>query len=49
MELKSTASFKDVDIDTMLEHTTFDEFMKGLYVNKVVAAKPKNDAGANDF
>jgi len=31
MELKSTASFKDIDIDAMLEHTTFDEFMKGLY------------------
>ena len=35
MELKSTASFKDVDIDAMLEHTTFDDFMRGLYVNRV--------------
>jgi len=35
MELKSTTSFKDIDIDAMLEHTTFDEFMKGLYANKV--------------
>ena len=35
MELKSTASFKDVDIDSMLEHTTFDDFMQGLYLNKV--------------
>ena len=35
MELKSTGTFKDVDIDEMLEHTTFDDFMKGLYVNKV--------------
>ena len=35
MELKSTSSFKDIDIDRMLEHTTFDEFMKGLYLNRV--------------
>ena len=35
MELKSTSSFKDIDIDRMLEHTTFDDFMKGLYVNRV--------------
>lgn len=35
MELKSTQSFKDIDIDSMLEHTTFDEFMKGLYMNKI--------------
>ena len=36
MELKSTASFKDVDIDAMLEHTTFDEFMRGLYNSRVL-------------
>lgn len=35
MELKSTSTFKDIDIDAMLEHTTFDEFMAGLYMNKV--------------
>ena len=39
MELKSTTSFKDIDIDAMLEHTTFEEFMRGLYMNKV-AQKP---------
>lgn len=32
MELQSTSSFKDIDIDKMLEHTTLDDFMKGLYV-----------------
>jgi len=31
MELTSTSSFRDIDIDRMLEHTTMDDFMKGLY------------------
>lgn len=31
MELQSTTTFKDVDIDKMLEHTTLDDFMRGLY------------------
>jgi hypothetical protein len=31
MELQSTSSFKDIDIDKMLEHTTLDDFMRGLY------------------
>ena len=31
MELESTSSFKDIDIDKMLEHTTMDDFMRGLY------------------
>lgn len=35
MELKSTAAFKDIDIDSLLETTTFDEFMKGLYTTKI--------------
>ena len=39
MELKSTTSFKDIDIDAMLEHTTFDEFMKGLYTSRVAQTK----------
>ena len=43
MELKSTASFKDIDIDTMLETTTFDEFMKGLYTSKI--SQTKTEAG----
>ena len=37
MELQSTAMFKDVDIDKMLQHTTLDDFLRGLYVNKPVA------------
>jgi len=44
MELKSTASFKDVDIDSMLEHTTFDDFMRGLYLNKVASTSKKSTA-----
>lgn len=32
MELESTAQFKDIDIDKMLEHTTLDDFMRGLYM-----------------
>ena len=47
MELKSTTSFKDVDIDAMLEHTTFEDFMKGLYANKV--AKTTTKSGQTDF
>jgi hypothetical protein len=31
MELKSTASFKDIDIDALVETTTFDQFMSGIY------------------
>ena len=34
MELESTTSFKDIDIDKMLEHTTLDDFMRGLYTGK---------------
>lgn len=34
MELESTSSFKDIDIDKMLEHTTMDDFMRGLYTNQ---------------
>lgn len=46
MELKSTTQFKDIDIDAMLEHTTFEEFMKGLYSSRVATQKtnePKNE------
>ena len=39
MELKSTASFKDIDIDAMLEHTTFEEFMKGLFTSRITQQK----------
>ena len=31
MELRSTASFKDVDIDAMVEMTTLDQFMSGIF------------------
>lgn len=30
MELKSTATFKDLDIDALVETTSFDEFMSNL-------------------
>lgn len=43
MELKSTASFKDIDIDAMLEHTSFDDFMKGLYSHRVAQTAIKAD------
>lgn len=33
MELESTTSFKDIDVDKMLEHTTMEDFMRGLYVS----------------
>jgi len=48
MELRSTSTFKDVDIDGMLEHTSFDEFMQGLYINRA-KTNTKGDAGMTDF
>lgn len=35
MELQSTVAFKEVDIDQMLQHTTLDDFLRGLYVKAV--------------
>lgn len=34
MELKSTATFKDIDIDALVETTSFDEFMGNLFRGK---------------
>ena len=48
MELKSTSTFKDIDIDAMLEHTSFDEFMQGLYMNRA-KSNTKGEAGMTDF
>ena len=38
LELKSTVSFKEIDIDKMLEHTTLDDFLRGLYLNQAASA-----------
>lgn len=52
MELQSTTSFKDIDIDRMLEHTTLDDFMRGLYTKdrsegfSQLEQKEKNVMGA---
>ena len=35
MELQSTVAFKQIDIDQMLQHTTLDDFLRGLYVKAV--------------
>jgi hypothetical protein len=35
LDLLSTVSFKEIDIDTMLKHTTLDDFLRGLYINTV--------------
>lgn len=32
MELQSTVAFKEVDIDQMLQHTSMDDFLRGMYV-----------------
>ena len=40
MELQSTVAFKEIDIDQMLQHTTLDDFLRGLYVKAV-------DGGSN--
>ena len=37
MELQSTVAFKEIDIDQMLQHTTLDDFLRGLYVKAVDA------------
>lgn len=50
MELRSTATFKDIDIDAMLEHTTFDDFMKGLYANRIASdSTRKGEKLPNEF
>ncbi len=46
MELESTSSFKDIDIDKMLEHTTMDDFMRGLYTSQTETDK-KQDKNAD--
>lgn len=33
MELESTVSFADIDIDKMMENTSMDDFMRGLYMD----------------
>ena len=43
MELQSTVSFKEIDIDKMLEHTTLDDFLRGLYVNSLGASSSAAD------
>ena len=35
MELQSTVAFKQIDIDQMLQHTTLDDFLRGLDVKAV--------------
>jgi len=37
MELQSTVAFKEIDIDEMLQHTSLDDFLRGLYVKAVEA------------
>ena len=31
MELESLTQSRDIDLDAMLEHTTLEQFMHGLY------------------
>lgn len=45
MELRSTASFKDIDIDALLEHTTFEDLMKGLYNSRIVGKNAEVTTG----
>lgn len=40
MELQSTVNFKNFDIDSMLESTNLDDFLKGLYADPTKAASP---------
>ena len=40
MELQSTVAFKEIDIDTMLKHTTLDDLMRGLYLKAISSETP---------
>jgi len=35
MELRSTSTYKDIDIDAMMDSMSFDELMGGLYTSKI--------------
>lgn len=41
MELQSTVAFKEIDIDSMLAHTSLDDFLRGLYVKAVESPTEK--------
>lgn len=48
MELESTSSFKDIDIDKMLEHTSMEDFMRGLYVTGIEKGRAIKSSSAGD-
>ena len=48
MELESTSSFKDIDIDKMLEHTSMEDFMRGLYVTGIEKSQAIKSSSAGD-
>ena len=48
MELESTTNFKDIDIDKMLEHTSMEDFMRGLYVTGIEKSKQVKTSSAED-
>lgn len=47
MELQSTVAFKEIDIDKMLQHTSLDDFLRGLYV-KAVAPSTRHVQSEHD-
>ena len=52
MEIKSTVSFKEIDIDEMLKHATLEDLMKGMYMNKKVEKRrvgPSEDEQILEF
>ena len=44
MELRSTVAFRSIDIDQMLQHTTIEDFLRGLYI-KATDGPSKQTAG----
>lgn len=48
MELESTVNFKDIDIDKMLEHTSMDDFMRGLYTTGIEKSSAIKSSTADD-
>ena len=48
MELESTSNFKDIDIDKMLEHTSMEDFMRGLYVTGIEKGRQVKSSSAEE-
>jgi len=48
LELESTTNFKDIDVDAMLEKTSMDDFMRGLYTTGIEKGQAIKQSNADD-